>query len=102
MALVPGREAIIRAERTGEASEVLRANSWSIAGACADAMVGELVVAVVGRDLVLRGVWTMAREGLPGRVEGIDDGGWVVTFSPGEGAAAIEARRLEIARLASM
>lgn len=99
---MPDREALERAEHTVEASEVLRANGWSIAGACVDARVGEVVVAVVGRDLALQGVWTMAREGLPRRVEEIEGGGWVMTFSPGEGTEAIEARFLEMGRLAAM
>ena len=97
-----GRQAIERAERTVEASEVLRANSRSIAAACADAGPRDVVVAVVGRDQGLRGVWALAGVGLPGRVEEIEDGGWLVTFSPGEGAEAIEARCMQMGRLAAM
>ncbi len=99
---MPGRQAIERANRTVEATEVLRANSWAIAGACADARPGEVVVAVVGQDLSLRGVWTMASENLRARAHDLEDGGWLVTFSPGERMEVIEARCVEMRRLASM
>lgn len=94
------QEAAERPRRTIHAAEIFHMNARSIAAACRNAAPHELVVAVVGQNLTLAGVWTFPKTELTVRVPGLDMGGWTVVFSPGTPKSEVEERAQSLARSA--
>ncbi len=97
---LPGAEAAARTRHTIHAAEVLHDRARAIARACGEAHSDEVVVAVVERNGVFGGAWPIPRAQLGERIAALDDGGWTLVFAPGTLLAEVEARCLELARLA--
>lgn len=95
------QEAPERPARTLQAAGVLRGQAEAICRATDDAREGEIVIAVVQRDLNFGGAWIVARESLVRQLSLLEDqGGWSFTFSPHTSLAQIEERCLEFTRVA--
>jgi ABC-type uncharacterized transport system ATPase subunit len=94
------RETAEQAGRSIRAAEVFRANIQAIEQACAVAEEGQMVVAVVGRDLAFGGVWIVPLDELRERVLQLEGGGWSLVFSPQTAPEDIEERCARMAWLA--
>jgi hypothetical protein len=95
------RSALDRPKQTIHAAELFHESARAIATICAEADVGDVVVAAVDRDdMVLTGVWSVSITEIARRVPDLEAGGWVLIFRPGTSVPQIEERCLQMARLA--
>jgi len=94
------RRAAEQARGAIHAAEVLHARAPVIARACAKAVEGEVVVAVVEPEFGFGGAWTVPADQLHERDQRLAQSGWSLIFSPHTPVDEIEGRALTMARQA--
>jgi len=80
MTFILSREAVDRPQRTIQAMQVFQAEVHTIAERCATAAEGDVIVAVVMRDLTFGGTWVVATADTTMVLEAVEDGGWSLSF----------------------
>jgi hypothetical protein len=100
VAFKPSAEAAERSRMSVQAAEVFGDNALVIAGACAEAGRGEVIVAHVRPDLAFGGVALIKLGQLREHILGLDRGSWPLVFSPGVDLQSIEGRCGQMRRLA--
>jgi hypothetical protein len=100
MTFRPTPQAIERARQTIEVAGIFMNNAPAIAGACAEAAPGEVVVAVAGPERRFRGVFLRPLVKLYETVMSQEPGGWILVFSPGDSLPEIELRCRKMASYA--
>ncbi len=99
MTFVLSDEAMARPRHTLHAAELVHSHASTVALECAEASRDDVVIAYVDRFLTFIGSWRVNRHDLTTSLGQLDDGGWLLVFSPGADKHEVEERSLEMARL---